>query len=68
VIIQERRDVEPLVPSQQKREQIRLPQLVRLGSLEASRERLLARLRGSTFAQAFRVQHSAHRRGRGPDA
>ena len=35
VIIQERRHVQPLVPAQQKGEQIRLPQLVRLGALKA---------------------------------
>jgi hypothetical protein len=35
VIVQERCDVHPLMPAQQKGEQIRLPQLVRLGALEA---------------------------------
>lgn len=34
VIIQKRRYIDPLVSPQQEREQIRLPQLVRLGALE----------------------------------
>jgi len=35
VVIHERRQVQPLVASQEKREDVRLPQLVRLCSLEA---------------------------------
>lgn len=62
VIIQEGRNVHPLVPTQQKREQVRLPQLVRLGTLEA--HELALRLRPHAWAPcqlAVLMQHSAHR-------
>lgn len=45
VIVQEGCDVHPLVSAQQKREQVRLPQLVRLGTLEARQLALRLRLR-----------------------
>ena len=68
VIVEKRRYIEPLMPAQQKREQIRLPQLVRLGSLEASLNRLRPRLHHAPRAQAFGLEHSAHCRRRGPNA
>jgi hypothetical protein len=36
VIVQERGDIHPLVPAQQEREEVRLPELIGLGTLEAS--------------------------------
>jgi hypothetical protein len=33
-VVEERGDIDPLVPSQQKREQIRLPELIRLRALK----------------------------------
>jgi hypothetical protein len=69
VIIEKRRDIDPFVPPQQEREQIRLPQLVRLSALEALRDGLGPRLHHrTTRAHAFGLQHPAHRRGRGADA
>jgi hypothetical protein len=63
VIIEKRRDIDPFVPAQQKRKKIRLPQLVRLGALEALRRRLRPWLRRrATLAYAFGLQHSTHRR------
>lgn len=62
VIIQEGRNVHPLVSAQQKGEQVRLPQLVRLSSLEA--HELALRLRPHARARgqlAVLMQHSAHR-------
>lgn len=69
VVIEKRGDVDPLVPPQQEREQIRLPQLVRLGTLEALRRGLRSWLRRrASLADALRLQHSTHRRGRSADA
>ncbi len=67
VIVQERRHVQPLVLAQQEREQIRLPQLVRLGSLEP----VLTRLRLGPSSRPGRcqpllLQHPLHRAGRSP--
>lgn len=62
VIVQEGRDIHPLVSAQQKREQVRLPQLVRLSTLEA--HELALRLRPHARARgqlAVLMQHSAHR-------
>lgn len=51
VIIEEGNEVQPLMPAQQEGEQIRLPQLVRLGALEA----LLPRLRSGLHRCARRA-------------
>jgi len=68
VIVQERRNIQPLVPAKQEREQIRLPQLVRLRPLEVLHLHLapypsLCRLR----LDAFGLQHPAHGRRRHAD-
>jgi hypothetical protein len=62
VIIQERGHIDPLVSAQQEREQVRLPQLVRLGTLEVL-HRLLAThaLRRRLGLDAFGSQHPAYR-------
>lgn len=61
VIVQERRHVQPLVLPEQEREQVRLPQLVRLGTLEPvlARLGLGARLR-PRCRQAFLTQYPPH--------
>lgn len=62
VIIQERRHVEPLVPAQQKREQVRLPQLVGLRPLEALLAPLrLGACRGPLSGHSLRAQNPSHR-------
>lgn len=69
VVVQERGYVDPLVLAQQEREQIRLPELVGLGSLEALRLGLGLRLRpGLLLRQAFGFEHPPDRRLGGPDA
>ncbi len=61
-VVQERGHVDPLVPPQQKREQIRLPELVRLRALKPPRGRPGLRPRqGRRRAQALRVQDPPHR-------
>ena len=69
VIVQERRHVDPLVPAQQEREEIRLPELIGLGALKAPlpRPRLGLRPR-SRLCEPFALQHPAHRRVRGANA
>ena len=69
VIVQERGHIDALVAAQQEREQVRLPQLVRLGTLEVLYLGLPshpshARLR----LDAFGPQHAPHRRLGGADA
>ncbi len=65
VIIQKRRHVQPLVPAQQKREQVRLPQLVGLGALEAHLASLRLGLRHcAPLELPFLRQHPLHGRGR----
>ena len=69
VIIQERRHVHALVPSQEEREEVRLPELVGLGALKAPLLRLGLGLRHRTcLRQALLLQHPAHRRIGSPDA
>lgn len=69
VIVQERRHVHPLMAPKEKREEIRLPQLVGLGALEALRRRPRPGFRHRAFFdQALLLQHPAHRRVGGPDA
>jgi hypothetical protein len=69
VIIQERRHIDPLVSSQQEREQVRLPQLVRLGTLEVLDLNLPSHALGRRLClDAFRPQHPPHRRLRRTDA
>jgi hypothetical protein len=69
VVIQEGSHVDALMPPQQEGEQIRLPQLVGLGTLEAV---LLRRRLGPGRLlhrhQPFLVQHAPHGRLRGADA
>jgi hypothetical protein len=61
VIVQERRHVNPLVPSQQEREQVRLPQLVGLGALEVMDLHLPAHpTLGRLWLDALGSQHSPH--------
>jgi hypothetical protein len=63
VIIEERRYVDPLVPAQQEREEIRLPQLVRLGALEVLHLELPSHPSlGGLRLDAFGSQHSPHGR------
>jgi hypothetical protein len=62
VIIQERRDIEPFMPTQQEREQVRLPQLVRLRSLEVLYYGLTPYPpRHHLRLDALGLQHPAHR-------
>ncbi len=71
VIVHEGRHIDALMASQQEREEIRLPQLIGLGALEALGIGPWARLGGRRFApprQALLLQHPAHRRLRGADA
>jgi hypothetical protein len=63
VIIQERCNVHALVSAQQKGEQVRLPQLVRLGTLEAHELAPRLRLRKRACRQLpMLAQHTPHRR------
>jgi hypothetical protein len=63
VIIQERRHIDALVSPQQEREQVRLPQLVRLSTLEVL-DLLLAAysLHRGLRLDALGSQHPSHRR------
>jgi hypothetical protein len=61
VIVHERRDVETLVSTQQEREEVRLPQLVRLRALEASRQSLALDARRRRHDQPRVVQDLSHR-------
>jgi hypothetical protein len=68
VIIKERRHIDPLMPPQQEREEVRLPQLIWLGTLEVVGLDLpshpsVSRLR----FYAFGFEHSPHRRLGGTD-
>jgi len=68
VIVQERRHIDALVPPQQERKEVRLPQLVRLGTLEVLHRLLSAySLRRHLCLDALRSQHPPHRRLRGAD-
>lgn len=70
VIVHEGRDVHALVPAQQEREEIRLPQLIGLGTLEPLRIGLRTRLGRWSLApprQALFLQHPSHRRLGGAD-
>jgi hypothetical protein len=67
VVVQERRHVHPLVLAQQEREQVRLPQLVRLGTLEALQPRLTLDPRlDPRRCQPLLLQHPPYRGRRGP--
>jgi hypothetical protein len=68
VIVQERRHVQPLVPPQQEREDVRLPQLIGFRPLEVL-HRLMAAYpsRHHLRLDAFGLQYPAHRRRRHPD-
>jgi hypothetical protein len=68
VIVQERRHIDALVAPQQEREDVRLPQLVRLGTLEALYLTLPAYPpSGYLRLNAFGSQHPSHRRLGGAD-
>ena len=68
VIVQECRHVDPLVSAQQEREQIRLPQLVRLGTLEVLHLDLLSHSAlGRLRLDPLGSQHPSHRRLRRAD-
>lgn len=63
VVVHEDGDVEPLVPPQQEGEDVRLPQLIRRGPLEARlRPRRLLDFRRPRLQQALVVQNPPHRR------
>jgi len=63
VVVHEGRDVHALVLAQQEREQIRLPQLIGLGALEALHLGLRLRLgRLALLREPLVLQHAAHRR------
>jgi len=63
VIVQERRHIDALVPAQQERKEVRLPQLVRLGTLEVLDLDLPANPSlGHLRFDALGSQHSSHRR------
>lgn len=63
VIVQERGHVNPFMPPQQEREQVRLPQLVRFGALEVLHFDLPAHPPlGCLGRDAFGPQHASHRR------
>jgi hypothetical protein len=69
VVVHERRQVEPLVPPQQKGEDVRLPELVRRRPLEAAR-RSLATLDGTRHRWRHHAdvrQDSLHRARRHPE-
>lgn len=71
VVVHEGRHIDALVPAQEEREEIRLPQLIRLGSLESPRARpraWLGRRRLAPPRQALFLEHPAHRRLRCSDA
>jgi hypothetical protein len=68
VIIEERSHIDALVSAQEEREQIRLPQLVRLGALEvADWMRPLHPPLGHLRLDSFGLQHPANRRLRCAD-
>jgi hypothetical protein len=68
VIVEECRDVDALVLAQQEREEIRLPELIGLGALEATHLEPRLRLRGcSRTLTVLGVQHPPHRRLGGTD-
>jgi hypothetical protein len=60
VVIQEHRHVDPLVPSQQEREDIRLPQLIRLRPLEPPLRLRSSHTRRSTRDQTRLVEDAAN--------
>jgi hypothetical protein len=67
VVVHERRQVEPLVPPQKKREDVRLPQLVRHRPLETPRRVLPRRLLSRPIRQQpLFVQDPSHHRLRHP--
>jgi hypothetical protein len=62
VVVHEADQVQPLVPSQQKREEVRLPHLIRRCSFESTRRlRSALLLRRARLDQPLLVQHAAHR-------
>ena len=69
VIVQERRDIDPLVPAQQEGKEVGLPELIGFGALETASLRLRLGLRRRTLpGKPLLLQRPAHRRLRGPDA
>ena len=69
VVIQERRNIDPLVFLQQEREQVGLPQLIGFGPLEAPRCGWRIRLSPDPLLrEPLPLQHPSHRRLGGADA
>jgi hypothetical protein len=69
VIIQERRHVDALVAPKEEGEEVRLPELIRLGALEAPLRRLRSWSYGrALLAKPFLLEHAAHRGVGGADA
>lgn len=60
VVVHEHAHVQPLRPPQPEREDVRLPQLVRRRSLEASRRVLALHLRSRCLDESFVVQNPTH--------
>lgn len=68
VVVQEGRHVDPLLPAQQEREEIRLPELIGLRTLEASLGRPRLGFRRRRFLEEpLLVKDAAHRRFRNPE-
>jgi hypothetical protein len=62
VIVQERRHVHPFVAPKEEGEEVRLPQLIRLGALKAPLRRLRSWSYGrALLAKPFLLEHPAHR-------
>lgn len=60
VVVHERREVEPLVTAEQEREDVRLPHLIRLRALEATRWMLARTARRTRLDEPRLVQNAAH--------
>lgn len=62
VIVHERRDVQSLISSQLEREDVALPQLIRLGAFETTRRLLTRRYLLAVLEQPLLVKDPPHRR------
>lgn len=60
VIVHERRHVEPLVSTEEEREDVRLPELVRLRALEATHRMIARAAMACRLDQSGFVQHATH--------
>jgi hypothetical protein len=69
VVVHEAHEIQPLVPAQQKREEVRLPHLIRQRSFEAARRlRSALSLRRRVLDQPLLVQHATDRALRHPES